>query len=206
MVWALATSGDGIQVVLAKAGAGKTTALDAAREAWERSGVRVQGTALASYATKELRDSGIPATTIARLLVDIEQHGLPPRSVLIVDEAGMVGTRTLHRLAALMPRRRTRSSSWPATTSSSPRSTPAERSAASPSDSAPSSSARTTANAIRTIARPSMRTEEGTRTPCWTRYAAAAGSPWVPMSTRRAARSSVIGGRGHRSTASRTSR
>lgn len=99
MIRTLTTSGDGVQVVLAKAGAGKTTALDAAREAWERSGFIVQGTALGSYATKELRDSGVASTTIARLLIDIEQHGLPRRSVLIVDEAGMVGTRTLATLA-----------------------------------------------------------------------------------------------------------
>jgi conjugative relaxase-like TrwC/TraI family protein len=95
MVRALTTSGDGVQVVLAKAGAGKTTALDAAREAWQRSGINVQGTALGSYATKELRDSGVQSATIARLLLDVQQYGLERGSVLIVDEAGMVGTRTL---------------------------------------------------------------------------------------------------------------
>ncbi|HWV87341.1 MAG TPA: MobF family relaxase [Capillimicrobium sp.] len=107
LVRALTTSGDGVQVVLAKAGAGKTTAMDAAREAWERSGVAVQGSALGSYATKELRDSGIRATTIARLLIDIERDGgLPRGSVLIVDEAGMVGTRTLAALAGAADRSR----------------------------------------------------------------------------------------------------
>jgi conjugative relaxase-like TrwC/TraI family protein len=95
MVRALTTSGDGVQVVLAKAGAGKTTALDAAREAWQRSGITVQGAALGSYATKELRDSGVQASTIARLMLDVQQYGLERGSVLIVDEAGMVGTRTL---------------------------------------------------------------------------------------------------------------
>lgn len=99
MVRALTTSGDGVQVVLAKAGAGKTTALDAARDAWQRSGIAVQGTALGSYATKELRDSGIDACTIARLLLDVQRFGLPQGSVLIVDEAGMVGTRKLGVLA-----------------------------------------------------------------------------------------------------------
>jgi conjugative relaxase-like TrwC/TraI family protein len=99
MVRALTGSGDGVQVVLAKAGAGKTTALDAAREAWQRSGIGVQGTALGSMAAKELRDSGVQACTIARLLLDVQQYGLPRGSVLIVDEAGMVGTRTLALLA-----------------------------------------------------------------------------------------------------------
>lgn len=99
MVRALTTSGDGVQVVLAKAGAGKTTALDAARDAWQRSGRTVHGTALGSYATKELSDAGIDACTTARLMLDVERHGLTPGSVLIVDEAGMVGTRDLARLA-----------------------------------------------------------------------------------------------------------
>jgi conjugative relaxase-like TrwC/TraI family protein len=99
LVRALTTSGDGVQIVLAKAGAGKTTAMDAAREAWQRSGITVQGTALGSYATKELRDSGVSSTTVARLLTEVQQHGLPHGSVLIVDEAGMVGTRTIALLA-----------------------------------------------------------------------------------------------------------
>jgi hypothetical protein len=100
MVTALTTSGHGVQVVLAKAGSGKTTTLDAARDAWERSGVEVQGAALGSYAALELRDSGVDATTIAALLRDMQQHSLPRDSVLIIDEAGMVGTRTLQRLAS----------------------------------------------------------------------------------------------------------
>lgn len=99
MVRALTTSGDGVQVVLAKAGAGKTTALDAAREAWQRSGLVVHGTALGSFATKELRDSGIDACTTARLMLDVQRYGLPRGSVLVVDEAGMVGTRQLASLA-----------------------------------------------------------------------------------------------------------
>jgi conjugative relaxase-like TrwC/TraI family protein len=99
LVRALTTSGDGVQIVRAKAGAGKTTAMDAAREAWQRSGITVQGTALGSYATKELRDSGVPSTTVARLLTEVQHHGLPRGSVLIVDEAGMVGTRTIALLA-----------------------------------------------------------------------------------------------------------
>jgi hypothetical protein len=50
-------------------------------------------------AAKELCDSGVQACTIARLLLDVQQYGLPRGSVLIVDEAGMVGTRTLALLA-----------------------------------------------------------------------------------------------------------
>jgi ATP-dependent exoDNAse (exonuclease V) alpha subunit len=44
--------------------------------------------------------AGIDSTTIARLLVDVDQgNGLAPGSVLVVDEAGMVGSRTIDRLA-----------------------------------------------------------------------------------------------------------
>jgi conjugative relaxase-like TrwC/TraI family protein len=94
-------SGDGVQVILAAAGTGKTYALSAARDAWEHSGIPVFGCALAARAAIELETSaGIDATTIARLTNDIAHgYGLPPRSVLVVDEAGMVGSRALLELA-----------------------------------------------------------------------------------------------------------
>lgn len=97
----LVTSGDGVQIVRSAAGTGKTFALDAARDAWTMSGVRVVGCALSARAAIELRDNaGIESTTIARLQRDIDRgYGLGSASVLIVDEAGMVGTRDLARLA-----------------------------------------------------------------------------------------------------------
>jgi conjugative relaxase-like TrwC/TraI family protein len=103
MVARLTGSGAGVEVVIGKAGTGKTYALDAARDAWEASGVRVTGVALAARAALELEASaGIASTTLARLLhqLDDHRHGspLPPGSVLVVDEAGMIGTRQLARL------------------------------------------------------------------------------------------------------------
>lgn len=94
-------SGDGVQVVRAPAGTGKTRALEVARNAWESTGVRVFGCALAARAAVELESTaGIDSTTIARLLQDVDHgHGLPGESVLIVDEAGMAGSRTIDRLA-----------------------------------------------------------------------------------------------------------
>jgi ATP-dependent exoDNAse (exonuclease V) alpha subunit len=88
--------------VRAAAGTGKTYALDAAREAWQQSGSRVIGAALSARAACELRDAaGIESVTTARLLCDLERGlSLTARDVLVVDEAGMVGTRTLERLAA----------------------------------------------------------------------------------------------------------
>ena len=101
LVNALARSGDGVQVIRAAAGTGKTFALDAAREAWHTSGVPVLGCALSARAAFELRDQGgVDATTIAGLRRAFERGiELAPGSVLIVDEAGMAGTRDLAVLA-----------------------------------------------------------------------------------------------------------
>ncbi|HEY6763118.1 MAG TPA: MobF family relaxase [Baekduia sp.] len=97
----LTTSGAGIEVVRAAAGTGKTQALAAAREVWEDAGIRVYGCALAARAAVEMETiAGIDSTTIAALERDIDQgHGLPEGSVLVVDEAGMVGSRTIDNLA-----------------------------------------------------------------------------------------------------------
>jgi ATP-dependent exoDNAse (exonuclease V) alpha subunit len=98
---ALTSSGDGVLVVRSAAGTGKTFALDAAVEAWRRSGVPVLGCGLSARAACELRDqAGIDATTIARLVNGLERGAeLASGAVLIVDEAGMVGTRDLAALA-----------------------------------------------------------------------------------------------------------
>jgi Ti-type conjugative transfer relaxase TraA len=102
MVRRLTTSGQGVEVVVGKAGAGKTYALDAAREAWEGSGHRVIGCSLSARAAEELQlGSGIQSYTIAGLLQDLDHPvlgGLARDSVVVVDEAGMVGTRNLDRL------------------------------------------------------------------------------------------------------------
>lgn len=102
VVQRLTTSGAGVDVVVGWAGTGKTFALGAARDAWEREGWRVIGCALAARAAQELQaGSGIASTTLARLLRDLEDPdagGLGQRAVVVVDEAGMVGTRDLERL------------------------------------------------------------------------------------------------------------
>ncbi|HMJ36775.1 MAG TPA: MobF family relaxase [Baekduia sp.] len=97
----LTTTGQGVEVVRAAAGTGKTHALAAARELWEANDVRVFGTALSARAALELENlAGIDSATIASVLRDIDQgHGLASGSVLIVDEAGMVCSRTIDRLA-----------------------------------------------------------------------------------------------------------
>lgn len=91
----------GIVCVIGKAGTGKTFALDAARAAWNNSGVPVVGASLSARAAAELQaGSAIPSGTLAGLLGDLGRPESRPRpgSVVVVDEAGMVGTRQLHQL------------------------------------------------------------------------------------------------------------
>jgi len=101
MVTDLCLAGHGVDVVIGAAGTGKTFALDTAQESWERSGFRVYGAALSARAAAELEEgSGIASVTLARLLAQLDSGRLvlDERSVVVVDEAGMVGTRTLDRL------------------------------------------------------------------------------------------------------------
>ena len=102
MVTAITTDGAGVSVVIGAAGSGKTFALAAARAAWERDGYTVIGCALAARAAQQLHaDTGIPSGTLDRLLIDLSRTDLPglsPSTVVIVDEAAMVGTRKLARL------------------------------------------------------------------------------------------------------------
>ena len=101
MVRRLTTSGDAVEVVVGRAGSGKTYALAAAAEIWRDAGYRPMGLGLAARAAHELESTaGIPSTTVARFLIDLDQAPgiLNERHVLIVDEAGMVDTRRLGRL------------------------------------------------------------------------------------------------------------
>ncbi|WP_035641690.1 Ti-type conjugative transfer relaxase TraA, partial [Bradyrhizobium sp. ORS 375] len=88
-------------VVVGHAGTGKSAMLGVAREAWEAAGFEVRGVALSGIAAENLESgSGIASRTIASL-----EHGwgqgrdlLKSSDVLVIDEAGMVGTRQLERV------------------------------------------------------------------------------------------------------------
>ena len=98
MVWKLCRAGDGVAVVAAAAGTGKTYALDTARVAWEADGYRVLGAALAAKAARELETAaGIPSCTLAKLASDLDEGRvrLGADTVVVIDEAGMAGTRRL---------------------------------------------------------------------------------------------------------------
>ncbi len=91
-------STDAVSVVVAGPGTGKTFCLDAIRDTFQRSGYTTIGCALSASAAHELEQgSGIESMTIARLRgqLDTGERKLRARSVLVVDEAGMVGTRAL---------------------------------------------------------------------------------------------------------------
>jgi conjugative relaxase-like TrwC/TraI family protein len=97
----LLSSGAGVEVIVGPAGAGKTAALRAAQLAWQAAGVEVRGVALAAIAARTLQSgTGISSQSLTRLIHAMRRGdpdgGLPPAGgVLVVDEAGMVGTRDL---------------------------------------------------------------------------------------------------------------
>jgi hypothetical protein len=92
-----ALSRDRVLCVAGVAGGGKTTALRMLHEALRGSGVPVVGATPSGRASDELAaGSGIPSTTLHRLLLDAARDGgLPHGCVLVVDEAGMAETRVL---------------------------------------------------------------------------------------------------------------
>jgi conjugative relaxase-like TrwC/TraI family protein len=97
-VTALARSGDAVEIVIGPAGHGKSTMLDASRAAWDAAGFRTIGAAPSARAAAELQaSSGIPSQTIDRLFggIDTGYERLDRQTVLVIDEAGMVGTRKL---------------------------------------------------------------------------------------------------------------
>jgi hypothetical protein len=96
-----ATDGHDLSVVVGYAGTGKSAMLGVAREAWEDAGFNVRGAALAGIAAEGLENgSGIASRTLASM-----EHGwvqgrdlLTERDVLVIDEAGMIGTRQMERV------------------------------------------------------------------------------------------------------------
>jgi Ti-type conjugative transfer relaxase TraA len=95
------TDGRDLGVVVGHAGTGKSALLGIAREAWEAAGYEVRGAALSGIAAENLESgSGISSRTIASMEHGWEQGRdlLTSRDVLVIDEAGMVGTRQLERV------------------------------------------------------------------------------------------------------------
>ena len=97
-----------LAIVTGYAGTGKSAMLSVARDGWEKDGYRVQGAALSGIAAENLESgSGIAARTIASLEHQWAQgrEQLAARDVLVIDEAGMIGSRQMERVIAEAERR-----------------------------------------------------------------------------------------------------
>jgi Ti-type conjugative transfer relaxase TraA len=97
------TEAKGLGLVIGYAGTGKSAMLGVAREAWEGAGYAVHGIALSGIAAENLESgSGIASRTIASLEHQWGQGRelLDQRSVLVIDEAGMIGTRQMERVVS----------------------------------------------------------------------------------------------------------
>ena len=108
LVTEMATSGARVQLAIAPAGAGKTTAMRALTAAWTAGGGDVVGLAPSATAATVLGEAIAARTdTMAKLLghLDHDPEHLPgwarrigPTSLVVVDEAGMADTLSLARL------------------------------------------------------------------------------------------------------------
>lgn len=89
---AVATSGRGLDLVVGVAGSGKTTVLEAVRQAFETAGHTVVGTATNGQAARTLAEAaGIQSDTLASLRWRLArgQVTLDARTAVVLDEAGM---------------------------------------------------------------------------------------------------------------------
>lgn len=90
-----------LAVVNGAAGTGKSYVLSAVREAAEQSEFQVLGAALQGKTADDMqRDAGISSRTLASFLSGLERGTvqLDERSLVVIDEAGMVGSRQLDKL------------------------------------------------------------------------------------------------------------
>lgn len=90
-----------LKSIVGYAGSGKSYLLGAAREAWEQQGYQVHGAALSGIAAENLEaGSGIESRTLASRFYywDKGEQRLTDKDIVVVDEAGMIGSRQLNRL------------------------------------------------------------------------------------------------------------
>ena len=103
LVTGMATSGARLQLAIAPAGTGKTTAMRALAAAWDSDGGTVIGLAPSATAAAVLREQlGASTDTLAKLTWSIARNDLPdwaqnigPATLVVVDEAGMADTLSL---------------------------------------------------------------------------------------------------------------
>jgi conjugative relaxase-like TrwC/TraI family protein len=91
--------------IVGSAGTGKTTLLKALAEIHETAGYSIVGCAQSASAARNLsRETGIRSSTIASLLLSLDRGNLTlnEKTILIVDEAGVVGSREFELLQRAM--------------------------------------------------------------------------------------------------------
>jgi Ti-type conjugative transfer relaxase TraA len=97
------TQAKGLAVLAGEAGTGKTTTLAAVRDAYESAGYRVIGMSWTNQVVQNLRRDGFrDATTVAAELYRLDRGSArwDTRTVLIVDEAGMLSTKHLAQVTS----------------------------------------------------------------------------------------------------------
>jgi len=84
----------GLDIVQGAAGAGKSTSMQAVRLAHEAAGFKVRGAAVAKKAATQLEaETGIPSTTLAKLLNELESGKTKlDNTAVVLDEAGQLSS------------------------------------------------------------------------------------------------------------------
>ncbi len=108
LVTAMANSGARVQLAIAPAGTGKTTAMHTLTTAWTTGGGSVLGLAPSAAAAAQLREqTGTTTETLAKLAWHITHGQLPewasdigPRTLIVIDEAGMADTISLAQICS----------------------------------------------------------------------------------------------------------
>jgi conjugative relaxase-like TrwC/TraI family protein len=102
LVRALCTSGMRTQCAVGRPGAGKTSSMRVAVEAWALTGQRVVGAAVKGEAARLLGEAaGIPSETVAWYLANPGRAALGASTVLVVDEASTLSDADLDALMTL---------------------------------------------------------------------------------------------------------
>jgi hypothetical protein len=103
MVRRFATSTNTIDIGIGPAGTGKTAVMEVISQLATLTGTPILGGALAGRTAAGLEEAtGIPSVTLTRLIGESKDRGLPHGAIVVVDEAGMVGTRQLAAIADLI--------------------------------------------------------------------------------------------------------
>lgn len=101
----LLNSPDKTMIVIGRAGTGKTTLLSEAKRGIEENGGKLHAFAPSTDAVNVLRSEGFKANTLASLLKSEKAQKQLYHSVILIDEAGMVGTQDMKKVLEIANKR-----------------------------------------------------------------------------------------------------